>query len=344
MSTVRKEELGLKLRKMYELGGTRGESVVMIHLFGIRFAEEIKSGGHTPADIIAASEIPASFATELAKGIELTRHVDEKPTGTLSRAQQGLDLLKSAILDFIIENPTGVDNSDIANKLGLRSDYYQGGSKNYLIRSLLGLLLDEGKVRRNSAGKYFSAESRNHPPRTDDADRLPTSPTCRELTSFLRRTWDEGYATGRSKTMLVVFGVRFCSQLGQGRQCAVDSVVRDARLKVPGHANTVRLGMSIAPFVRLRDEPLPELRHPEFVPSISRLGDELRRMRADPRYQDGQTAVIFVFGVLRAPELRALYGRERDVTSAAGITADHTSNIRLAQQVSLHLEAVERIA
>ncbi len=67
-------DLGLKLKEMYE-GASQGEAVAMIHLFGIRFAGEIRAGGYTVKDVISASGINQSFKTELSKGIKLAKYV-----------------------------------------------------------------------------------------------------------------------------------------------------------------------------------------------------------------------------------------------------------------------------
>lgn len=67
-------DLGLKLKEMYE-GAPQGEAVAMIHLFGIRFAKEIRAGGFTIKEIITASRINKSYATELSKGIKLAKYV-----------------------------------------------------------------------------------------------------------------------------------------------------------------------------------------------------------------------------------------------------------------------------
>lgn len=50
------------------------------------------------------------------------------PQGIQEKAQLGLELLKSAVLEFAKANPKGIMNSDAASILGLRSDY-GGGSK-----------------------------------------------------------------------------------------------------------------------------------------------------------------------------------------------------------------------
>lgn len=71
------------------------------------------------------------------------------PQGCIERAQLGLELLKIAILELAKANPDGIKNSDAASILGLRSDY-RGKQKDYLSYSILGLLLREGRVSRES--------------------------------------------------------------------------------------------------------------------------------------------------------------------------------------------------
>lgn len=55
-------------------------------------------------------------------------------------------------------NPSGVKNSDLASLLGLRSDY-KGRQKDYLTYSVLGLLLREGKIVRDSATKKHKSNA-----------------------------------------------------------------------------------------------------------------------------------------------------------------------------------------
>lgn len=69
------------------------------------------------------------------------------------QAQKGLELLKEAILGILAQKSDGLRNADIAEILDIRSDY-QGEQKDYLSWSVLGLLLNEGKVVRK-ANKYF---------------------------------------------------------------------------------------------------------------------------------------------------------------------------------------------
>ena len=76
------------------------------------------------------------------------------PHGSVERAQLGLRLLKEAVHELAVANPDGVTNADAASVLGLRSDH-QGGSRDYLSYSVLGLLLQEGKVHRDSGSRKY---------------------------------------------------------------------------------------------------------------------------------------------------------------------------------------------
>src|SRR5262249_45491431 len=55
----------------------------------------------------------------------------------------------------------GVTNSDVCHSLGLHSNY-AGGSKDYLSWSVLGLLMQEGRLRRVNSGQrgYHQAQVR----------------------------------------------------------------------------------------------------------------------------------------------------------------------------------------
>jgi hypothetical protein len=67
-------------------------------------------------------------------------------------ARTGLEHLKEAILGYLRLNPQGVGNSQIARDLGLESDF-QGKQKQYLSWSVIGLLVNEGKVVFEKRGR-----------------------------------------------------------------------------------------------------------------------------------------------------------------------------------------------
>lgn len=70
-------ELGNKLKEMYE-NSPKGDSVTMIHLFGIKYADEIIRNNFSKKDIIEKSGISSSYLTELSKGISLSKYVVSK--------------------------------------------------------------------------------------------------------------------------------------------------------------------------------------------------------------------------------------------------------------------------
>ena len=69
------------------------------------------------------------------------------PLGIVEKAQIGLKLLSDAVLELLKSNMGGLRNADVAKALGLQS-HYNGGSKDYLSWSILGLLIRDGKVAR----------------------------------------------------------------------------------------------------------------------------------------------------------------------------------------------------
>ena len=70
-------ELGTKLSEMYN-NAPKGDSVAMIHLFGIKYADQIKESEYSKKDIINQSGISASYLTELTKGVKLADYVIPK--------------------------------------------------------------------------------------------------------------------------------------------------------------------------------------------------------------------------------------------------------------------------
>ncbi|WP_152004397.1 HTH-like domain-containing protein [Desulfoluna spongiiphila] len=67
-------ELGRILNNMYE-NAEHGESVVMIHLFGIKYATEIRACKVSMKEIAKAAQIHESYGTEIGKGVRLAKYV-----------------------------------------------------------------------------------------------------------------------------------------------------------------------------------------------------------------------------------------------------------------------------
>ncbi len=68
------EDAARALREMYDDPETG--KAVSIHLFGIRYAEELD--GMSIDEVVARAGLPESYRTEVRKGITLARYVVEK--------------------------------------------------------------------------------------------------------------------------------------------------------------------------------------------------------------------------------------------------------------------------
>ncbi len=69
-------------------------------------------------------------------------------------AQEGLQLIEDAILRLLEANPQGLRNAQIADLLGLHSDF-RGNQKDYLTYSVLSGLIAKKQVIRNEETKLF---------------------------------------------------------------------------------------------------------------------------------------------------------------------------------------------
>ena len=76
---VTEHELGTKLKEMYENGARKKEAVTYAHLFGIKYAEEIRDNSLSIKEIIKISGIPDSYDVEVNNGIKLKKYVEIKP-------------------------------------------------------------------------------------------------------------------------------------------------------------------------------------------------------------------------------------------------------------------------
>lgn len=70
-------ELSTVLRGMYD-NAPRGDQAAMIHLFGIKYAKEIRQNNYTPKEILIGAKMPESYQVEINKGIKLAKYVTPK--------------------------------------------------------------------------------------------------------------------------------------------------------------------------------------------------------------------------------------------------------------------------
>ena len=69
------QELADILSRMYR-EAPEGEATTMIHLFGVRYANEIRNCGASVAEIVRLSALShTTYATEVSKGVKLARYV-----------------------------------------------------------------------------------------------------------------------------------------------------------------------------------------------------------------------------------------------------------------------------
>ena len=71
------KQLGNELNKMYTDAPEKG-AVTAIHLFGIKYANEINELGTSKKDVAKAAGIPESYGTEIGKGVRLAEYVTLK--------------------------------------------------------------------------------------------------------------------------------------------------------------------------------------------------------------------------------------------------------------------------
>lgn len=71
---MREKRLGEILTKMY-YSAPNGYKVTFIHLFGIKYANEIVSENLNVKKILEFSTVKPSFATEVSKGIKLSGYI-----------------------------------------------------------------------------------------------------------------------------------------------------------------------------------------------------------------------------------------------------------------------------
>lgn len=146
----------------------KGKVIQAIHEAGLSVLHTVISDDLSEAQALKIeAELIAGFGIRSQGGL-LTNRVrpnPEKvikrvrvniPDGCYEKAQMGINLLKSAIMELAKANPEGIKNSDAAKYLGLQSDY-GGGSKDYLSYSLLGILMKEGRLKRNEKKRHIAS-------------------------------------------------------------------------------------------------------------------------------------------------------------------------------------------
>lgn len=145
----------------------KGRVIAGIHDAGLKVLHTILADDLTELQALKLeAELIAAFGVRAHGGVltnQVRPNADQSPRqsglnvpdGCYEKAQMALELLKSAVMEFAKANPRGISNSDAAKYLGLQSDY-GGGSKDYLSYSVLGILMREGRLRRERNRKHLA--------------------------------------------------------------------------------------------------------------------------------------------------------------------------------------------
>lgn len=70
-------ELSSTLKDMYD-NAPEKDQVTMIHLFGIKYADDISNADFSIREILQHADMPKSYQTEINKGMRLSRYVMPK--------------------------------------------------------------------------------------------------------------------------------------------------------------------------------------------------------------------------------------------------------------------------
>lgn len=146
-----------KGRRIEEILAAGAEILVSVLADGLSELQALKLeaelisafGTEETGGMLTNSVIPSGSVARTPKNLIL-------PDGTREKAQLGLRFLKEAVLELAQANRQGVTNSEVVKAFGLQSDYL-GGSKDYLSWSILGLLMREGRMRREDNSKRHTA-------------------------------------------------------------------------------------------------------------------------------------------------------------------------------------------
>ncbi|OAT86017.1 hypothetical protein A6P54_17885 [Bacillus sp. MKU004] len=74
---MNKYDLANQLKEMYSKAPA-GDQVAHIHLFGVKYADHIHRNHYKISEIVELSGISRSYATEVSKGIKLSKYVVSK--------------------------------------------------------------------------------------------------------------------------------------------------------------------------------------------------------------------------------------------------------------------------
>ena len=157
----------------------KGQTIKRIHDAGHEVLHTILVSDLTEAQALQIeAELISAFGVRSEGGLltnkvkpntfkKLPKNPLNVPDGCYERAQIALTMLQNSVMEFARANPKGVRNADVAKYLGLQSSY-NGGVKDYLSYSLLGLLMKEGQIKREKVVRNAMHIAQNNRSRTEE--------------------------------------------------------------------------------------------------------------------------------------------------------------------------------
>ena len=110
------DEAARILRGMYD-SAPRGSETLAVHLFGIRYGQEIRANGLTPSEIAEEAGLSKNWYAQVNDGINLASHVDlkdeqlpEQQSGSLYRVKYDSESRKMDWSSLMRKVPPGKGN------------------------------------------------------------------------------------------------------------------------------------------------------------------------------------------------------------------------------------------
>jgi hypothetical protein len=93
-----------------------------------------------------ANLFPQFFRSQPSKSKSIEPDETESRVTPSEKAQRGRDLICDAVVELLEASKTAMSHAEIVNQLGIQSDF-EGKSQNYLSWSVLGILVNQGRIK-----------------------------------------------------------------------------------------------------------------------------------------------------------------------------------------------------
>ena len=80
------EELARKLREVYDREARKGKASMASSLFGIMYADQIRTCGASSTSLVRVADIPRSYSRGIRRGMQLSEYVELRRDVRVDRA------------------------------------------------------------------------------------------------------------------------------------------------------------------------------------------------------------------------------------------------------------------